>query len=106
MTTIASSSDPPTSSSGAAGAPHGGSNDKEDDVSNFSASMTSHTKLRICILQSSYEHTNSAFAAVDATPVRPEHWLRTMGHEYENILVSKATAANAIIEAARKGFDL
>lgn len=106
MTTIACSSDPPSSADAVAA--HGGSNDKEDDGSNnvSASSMTSHTKLRICILQSSYEHTNSAFAAVDATPVRPEHWLRTMGHEYENIMVSKATAANAIIEAARKGFDL
>lgn len=59
--------------------------------------------MRICILESSYELSQSVFKEVDF-PVDPEPHLA--GHLCEHYFLDKATAVQKVFELAKQGFDL
>ncbi len=59
--------------------------------------------MRICILDSSYELSQSVFKDVDI-PVDPQRYL--VGHQCEHQMIHKATAVQQLFELAKQGFDL
>jgi D-alanine-D-alanine ligase len=59
--------------------------------------------MRICILDSSYEHSESVFKGVDI-PVDPQHYIGD--HECEKHYLHKATAVQQVFALAKQGFDL
>lgn len=59
--------------------------------------------MRICILQSSYEETNSVFKDVDPY-ADPARWLKD--HDCVQVLIKKATAMQQIRDLAKQNFDV
>lgn len=59
--------------------------------------------MRICILDSSYELSQSVFKAVDI-PVDPQRYMA--GHTCEHHFIHKATAVQQVFDLAKQGFDL
>lgn len=59
--------------------------------------------MRICILDSSYELSESVFKGVDI-PVDPQLYLA--GHDCEHHFLHKATAVQRVFALAKQGFDL
>lgn len=59
--------------------------------------------MRICILDSSYELSQSVFKGVDI-PVDPQRYID--GHTCEHHFLHKATAVQQVFELAKQGFDL
>ncbi|MEZ4727801.1 MAG: SET domain-containing protein-lysine N-methyltransferase [Caldilineaceae bacterium] len=59
--------------------------------------------MRICILDSSYELSQSVFKGVDI-PVDPQRYLD--GHTCEHHFLHKATAVQQVFDLAKQGFDL
>lgn len=59
--------------------------------------------MRICILDSSYELSQSVFKGVDM-PVDPQRYID--GHICEHHFLHKATAVQQVFELAKQGFDL
>ncbi len=59
--------------------------------------------MRICILDSSYERSQSIFKEVDI-PVDPQRYL--IGHTCEHHFIHKATAVQQLFDLAKQGFDL
>ncbi len=59
--------------------------------------------MRICILDSSYELSESVFKEVDI-PVDPQFYLD--GHQCEHHFLHKATAVQRVFALAKQGFDL
>jgi D-alanine-D-alanine ligase-like ATP-grasp enzyme len=60
--------------------------------------------MKICILQSSYEGSNSIFKSVDSY-CSPAPYSRG-NHIFEAVLIKKATAFQQIRELSKKGFDV
>lgn len=59
--------------------------------------------MRICILDSSYELSQSVFKDVDI-PVDPKRYLA--GHDCEHHFIHKATAVQQVFDLAKQNFDL
>lgn len=59
--------------------------------------------MRICILDSSYELSQSVFKGVDI-PVDPQRYID--GHTCEHHFLHKATAVQQVFDLAKQGFDL
>ncbi|MCB0187998.1 MAG: hypothetical protein KDE31_27210, partial [Caldilineaceae bacterium] len=59
--------------------------------------------MRICILDSSYELSQSVFKDVDI-PVDPKRYL--VGHDCEHHFIHKATAVQQVFDLAKQNFDL
>ncbi|MEZ4867564.1 MAG: SET domain-containing protein-lysine N-methyltransferase [Caldilineaceae bacterium] len=59
--------------------------------------------MRICILDSSYEQSESVFKGVDI-PVDPARYF--VGHTCEHYFLHKATAVQQVFALAKQGFDL
>lgn len=59
--------------------------------------------MRICILDSSYELSQSVFKDVDI-PVNPQLYMT--GHTCEHHFIHKATAVQQVFDLAKQGFDL
>ncbi len=59
--------------------------------------------MRICVLQSSYEESNSPFKEHDPY-ADPAQWMPE--HTYETAYIKKSTAVQQIRDLSRKGFDV
>ena len=61
--------------------------------------------MKICILLSSYEDSNTPYSKIEPDYV-PELYLNLNQHTFETVQIKKATAVKQVVELCRRGFDV